>query len=305
MFFIFLVFRAICPTPVQAEESKFFCMIDTTTPLSVFHCRDEAHNSLHKRAVRPLEEVAFTHFLESKGVEIVSSEEYLKRTLLKNISQLIEGPLERLPCGTEYEYRTYSRSKEFNALTPNHPTIKNLKVLAEALHSAGVCDTPVREENFNSIGIHNSDDLIKHFLCISNSESVFGTENIGQGGRGPWGIHPMHNQKADSIAYVSGQQILLKKDGLCHPSQSVVRDENGNEIKTNEAYFNINVISDNAKCAIKLYRTPGSLGGFSAWGTGTNWGSNRHCSKESRERLNFAKHIGALSCCSIACKNAL
>lgn len=282
-------------------------MIDESGEFTVFHCRDDETKTFHKKAVEPILANEFSLFLEEKGVKIVSAEEFLQRTLLENISQLQDGSTEDPSCRfyPEREYRTYYKSKEFNALPANHPAILRLTVLAQAMHDAGVCDIPVRKQNFNSIDVRYSDDLLQQFLCISNSESLFGAENIGMGGRGPWGIHPMHNQKAGTMAYANGTKFKLKKNGICYPGQAIVRDSNGAEIKQNSKYFDPKVILDNARCALIMYQTPGSNGGLAPWGTGDKWGSNRHCSKKERDRLKFSKYLGTLSCCSQACKDQI
>jgi hypothetical protein len=150
----------------------------------------------------------------------------------------------------------------------------------------GVCQVKPEKENYQGIDIRTPDDLLEHFLCISNSESRFGQTNIGMGGRGPWGIHPMHNSARGKICY-----------GL----QSVVRS-GSREIKKNEAYKNPKVIRDNAACALRLYQMNGPGNGFKPWGTGSAWGSNRHCSKATRKKFQFGKYLGALSCCSEECK---
>ncbi len=289
--------------------SPLYCFEDDTKELSVFYCRNDGDGTHAKYPVEPIFAVSFAEHLKSKGVDIVTAEEFMKRSNGNIWDVFAEGALaaaEKMGCpAIEEEYRSYFRYKEFNALSSNDPVIKHLAVLADALHEAGVCDIPVRKENFNSIDVRSKDDLLQHFLCISNSESVFGQSNIGMGGRGPWGINPGHTQRKGTYSYISGSKQKLKKDGICYPSKAVARDENGAELKVNSLYFDEEVILDNAKCALTLYKVDGSLGGFSSWGKGKSWGSNRHCSKTTRDRLKFTKFLGTKACCSSACKDAV
>lgn len=284
--------------------NRVYCFSDESGDTTVYYCRDEKNGTSHRFEFEPLEAPFFELETGEKGVEFIEAEEFIRRTALVDMDSAFNGVM-MAPgtCGAppEREFKSYYRVEEFKRLGSDHPVIEHLRELAKAMHDAGVCEVPVRKENYNSIDVRNRDDLLQQFLCISNSESVFGQRNIGMGGRGPWGIHPMHNQKKGTSAYVDGRTTRLKHDGLCYPSQAVVRDADGDEIKINSRYFEEDVMKDNAACALKLYQREGSLGGFSAWGKGKSWGSNRHCSKKTRDRLNFTKYLGKLACCSKEC----
>lgn len=274
-----------------------FCAIDSETyeDRDVWYCKDPATNSIHTEEVFPILSHGVQVALEERGGRVVSFEEFAVHAKPEELEQLGLSPSgdENL-CPMEVYYRV----DEFNGLPQNHRVVNQLRRLATALHQAGVCDLPVQRQNFNNINIQTSQDVLHHFLCISNSESVFGTRNIGQGGRGPWGIHPMHNQRAGTTAFVDGRTTTLRRDGLCYPSQAVVRDSDGREIRESDRYLNENVILDNARCALTLYRQ----NGFGDWGRGRSWGSNRHCSESTRDRLQFFKNIGALGCCTDECR---
>lgn len=273
-----------------------FCAIDNeSSELTVFYCKDNQGNPVHKEEVEPILAGEIQARLEERHVEIVSIEEFAARVTPEEILAISQGPNTGENACFE---RIYYRTNEFNKLSTNHPVIEQVKILAKALQEAGVCDLPVKKQNFNSINITNSQDVLHHFLCISNSESVFGTRNIGLGGRGPWGIHPAHNQKAGTKAFLDGRTVTLKRNGACHPSQAIVRNSSGVEIKESDRYKAYPVILDNARCAMTLYRERG----FRDWGSTSAWGSNRHCSANTRNRLEFFKHIGALGCCTDACR---
>ncbi|GAB4019548.1 MAG: hypothetical protein Fur0010_21600 [Bdellovibrio sp.] len=303
LIFLFNFFISI----LFANASDQLCGIETKAESTVFHCKDFSTNTSTSREFPALLETEIQKGLEDKGVRVVPMEEYVARTLNSDLELIAIGPSDAVvSClrEIESEHKILYTTREFNALGSDHPTIERLKRLADALHNAGVCKLPVVRQTFNNIDIESSDDLLHHFLCISNSESTFGRDNLGQGGRGPWGIHPMHNQEAGTTAFVDGRNITLTRDGVCLGLQSVVRDRNGAEIRNNSSYTRQEVINDNALCAMRLYQLPngkGGIRGFSDWGTTSRWGSNRHCSKNTRDRLQFIKYLGTKGCCSQAC----
>jgi hypothetical protein len=296
---LFLIF---CVASAQAQGSALFCQVDISGEQFQFRCHDSTEGENYSAAVDPLLAGEFSAKLQDKGVEIVEAEEFLRRTLQNSVSSASQGPRVCEYC-LEREYRSYFRSQEFNALDANSPVIQHLRLLAEALHQAGVCQINPKIENYNDIGINSPDDVLQHFLCISNSESVFGQRNIGMGGRGPWGIHPMHNLKKGSS--IPGSSRRMDRDGLCYGTQAVVRDKNGAEIKQTQAYRTPEVIRDNAACALKIYQFNASQDGFRAWGTSKSWGSNRHCSLTTKRKYKFKKILGKLACCTNACRSSL
>jgi hypothetical protein len=283
---------------LNAKASDYICTIYSGDEQSTFYCIDSKNQIMFDQSVEPISEYGYQLSLEDQGVEFVSPEVFAAKATQSGLTALTKP--EPKACYEE----VYYRSGEFNKLPSNHAAINSLKELAKSLHSAGVCNLPV-SSGLPDLGIKNSDDILEHFLCISNSESVFGTRNIGQGGRGPWGIHPMHNQKAGTRAFTDGKTVTLKKNGVCYPGKAVVRDASGKEIKDSKLYMANDVRLDNAKCAMTLYKQGDGKGirGFKDWGTGSAWGSNRHCTKKMRTSMNFGKFLGELSCCSASCKS--
>ena len=282
------------------------CTTVVKSSITQFHCYDTKTGQSFFREVDTLAAQSIITSMEKSGVAMLGYGEFLALSSRGMIEGIITGPNELVV--KECLHNVFYRENEFNALSIDHATIDRLKELTRALHEAGVCEIPVVEQEFNNINIKNSDDVLRHFLCISNSESVFGRDNIGQGGRGPWGIHPMHNLPNGSRVNVGGSVIQLKEDGLCYPSQAVVRNSNNDEVKVNERYHNYEVRLDNAKCAIKLYsfnHPSHGVMGFRDWGRNGSWGSNRHCSQGNRENLDFSKYLGELSCCSQTCKDEI
>lgn len=275
-----------------------FCTIDESKENSFFYCKDPRTHTNHVQEIEPIYVNDMIRRLEDSGGEIVSSDEFVARVTEEELFQMIQGPNKVADEGMACLHRAYYRTNQFNKLPVNSEITDQLKTLARALHEANVCELPVKRQDFNDINIRSQQDVLHHFLCISNSESVFGTRNIGLGGRGPWGIHPMHNQSKGTRAFVDGRTVTLKRNGVCYPGNAIVRTPAGVEIKESNRYKNYDVIVANAKCAMTLYKAKG----FIDWGMGTVWGSNRHCSKTTRDRLQFFKHIGALGCCTDACR---
>lgn len=157
--------------------SPLYCFEDDTKELSVFYCRNDGDGTYAKYPVEPLFAASFSEHLKSRSVDIVTAEEFMMRSNGNIWEVFAEGAVaasDKMGCpAIDEEYRSYFRYKEFNALSSNDPVIQHLEVLVDALHEAGVCDVSVRKENFNSIDVRSKDDLLQHFLCISNSESFW------------------------------------------------------------------------------------------------------------------------------------
>ncbi|MAF78020.1 MAG: hypothetical protein CME60_07645 [Halobacteriovoraceae bacterium] len=284
----------------SAEAGESYCSIHQGEESSDFYCFDSVSKTAFKKEVNPLEEEYWKREFEDRGVAIISVEDYSQRIVVDGVEQILGAG--SAPGGSCLE-KVYYRVDEFNALPTSHSTVQNVIALARALHQAGVCELDVKGQSFNGINISSPDDVLHQFLCISNSESVFGTRNIGMGGRGPWGIHPMHNQAAGTRAFTGGRTVTLDRNGVCYGlPRAIVRDSNGREIKESNRYRDPAVQLQNAQCAMILYRQ----NGFRDWGTSNAWGSNRHCSASTRNRLQFNKHLGPeLGCCTQSCKSRL
>jgi len=266
--------NVICSYDERETETTFFCMNKETKKPMDYTVPSIAHKSV-------LDDIS------ANGARLVKMDEYLAEASPYMVLDLAEGPNKSIRSCWMFEKIAFTVD-QFNDLPPSDPAIDRLKSLAQAMKDAGVCKVQVHNENYLNIGVTNNDELLHQFLCIANNESTLGKDNIGIGGRGPWGINPIHNNKRGS---------------LCYGTQAVVRDANGNEDKAdkkrnNRRYMTDAVRLDNAKCALKLYE---ANNGLRDWGKTKKWGSNRHCSKTTRDRLQFMKHLGPLGCCSQAC----
>ncbi len=284
-----------------ASERNDYCLIERNDNSSVFYCFLKENSRVVRQEVSPIDESTWKASLEDGGVLFFEDLEFSSQMAVDALQAITET---MISCNETMGYENvYYRVDEFNRLPSSASAVQKVRELATALHRAGVCEVNVQSQNFNSINIQTPDDVLHHFLCISNSESVFGTRNIGMGGRGPWGIHPMHNQARGTRAFTGGKTVTLPRNGICYDlPRSVVRNSNGVERKVSSLYEDPEVQFQNAKCAIRLYQQKG----FRDWGTGSSWGSNRHCSASTRNRLEFNKHLGAdLGCCTQRCKDRL
>lgn len=176
---------------------------------------------------------------------------------------------------------------EFNSLGSNSPHIARARAVANAMKQAGICRQAIKRDNTGlGLQITNHDQLLQHFLCVSNHESTFGrgVDNIGQGGRGPFGINPIH---------------VRNSGGICDDLTQAVQSDSGTRAQRGARYENATVRRQNAQCALRLY----DANGYRDWGTSrTSWGTNRFCSARERGRYNFERNLGEAACCSQACK---
>ncbi len=279
-----------------------YCVIQQKAATSDFYCYVKESDRVIGKSVSPLEEYMVRRKLEDKGVKFFDKDLEFTTQLATDAFKAIAGKI--IECSeSEKLEKVYYQVDQFNRLPASSEAVQSVKKLARALHKAGVCNVDVKQQSFNGINISSADDVLHQFLCISNSESVFGRDNIGMGGRGPWGIHPMHNQAKGTRAFTGGKTVTLKKNGICYDyPKAIVRDGNGVERKVSSLYRDPEVQYQNARCALILY----NQNGFRDWGTGQSWGSNRHCSASTRNRLEFNKHLGAeLGCCTQSCKDRL
>lgn len=290
----------------EQDFSNYTCTIDNTGELTQFKCLNRTKgddsawflqegDQAFIKEVEPIIADDIKAELKERGVSFLDPLSFTALSFFDVVDSLNRQSLgESNACFQKIAYT----SKEFAALPDNHSTIKRLKKLADALKEAGICSASIKSDNTShGIDDQNHDDLLEHFLCISNSESTFGRDNIGMGGRGPWGIHPMHNQPKGTSAFTGGKTVTLKKNQLCYPSKAIVRDSNGREIKESKRYENYEVQVANATCALKLYKQSG----YAPWGKGHKWGSNRHCSRSDKNRFKFKKFLKEKACCSKSC----
>ncbi len=149
----------------------------------------------------------------------------------------------------------------------------NLIKLATALKSAGVCSASIPKNNTGfPLGISNNTQLLKYFLCVSNSESTFGNDNRGPGGFGPWGAHKtVHTKKGAACA---GMTNAFTSDGTQYMKDPAL-------------------LARNASCTLKiLEKSPNDYG---PWGTkgGSFPGSNKHCTRDIVDKqYKFEELIG-------------
>lgn len=286
--------------PLSLSADDYICTIDDTeADKSTFYCYDKGTGGGHVESVDPFLEESLRRHLIENGVTFYNPTEFVGH-LAHPVQYMLNHHAGRAVNSCESVFsQVYYRLHEIDRFNVNHPTVARIRELADAMHEAGVCNVPVINGNYHNINIRNQDDVLQHFLCISNSESVFGRDNLGIGGRGPWGIHPMHNQRRGTRAHVDGRMTTLPRDGVCLGLQSTVRNSAGEEIRTNSRYRDPAVIRDNARCALILYQ---NNGGYRPWGTTSAWGSNRHCSSSNRQRINFERLIGSRACCTDACR---
>lgn len=128
-----------------------------------------------------------------------------------------------------------------------------------AFKSQGICELPLNKTYVSELGISNHTDLLHHFLCLADKESLFNRTPDGVGGNGLIGINKVH----------------FKSNGLC-PGM------NANLVKKD--------INKNIECAFRLYNRSGKQGGLHAWGKpgSAPWGSNRSCGKVRRDAYKFS-----------------
>ena len=273
-FFILTVVSSQLQADGAYSLERGICGWEQEANLSIYYCLDleQGDYSIRRIDREADRKAAISAQLIDQGFKILPFDSFL--------DWVASGHLEEI-AGSWWQL-FFFRPGQFNNLRPQDPTIVRLKKLATTLHRVGVCQLPVVRANYRNINIRTSNDVLLHFLCIANSESVFGLRNIGLGGRGPWGINPIHTTRR----------------GLCYQQapRAVLRNASGQEIKDSARYLSDPaVLEDNARCALVLYR---HANGFASWGTSRdNWGSNRHCAASVRGQLDFKKFLGELASC--------
>lgn len=266
---------------VEVTGKNLYCTVDASGELSVFYCADGNTKEEYIHSVDPLLEREIIQGMKEENIDVVDSVEYFKRNFKHEMEGVSKLGIPPVACFERVGYKT----SEFTALPQGHKTIMRVQELVSVLKEAGVCSIDVEKESYLGIDIKNNDDVLEHFLCISNNESTFGNgrDNIGDGGRGPFGINPIHNDEPGDP---------------CYPGQAVRRDSRGRELKDYKLYLNRVTRLANARCAIELYKRKG----FTDWSETRKWGSNRHCDRDKKKRFNFSKYLGAEMCCTSACR---
>jgi hypothetical protein len=271
----------------ETDYSRFICTVDESGPASVFYCSHLDTGESFTQSVSPIEQSEIVATMKESGIQFTEMLDYIARVSGQALIAIREAGSQVSSCFKHVQYTV----NEFNSLPTNHPTIVRVKELASVLKEAGVCELPiyssVNRDPFN-LGIQNNDDLLAHFLCIANTESTFGRgrDNIGMGGRGPWGIHPTEHDGRGEI---------------CDDLNPIARLPSGVEDRNGARYENRPARLANAKCALRLYA---KKEGLRDWGQSNgSWGSNRRCSKAQRDRFHFTGFLKADACCSQQCKN--
>lgn len=274
------IFAGLGEAPDSAVSS-YVCTVDERTEMTKFLCLDKITGERFDQDVEPIEAMDAMATLRDNGVEFITSDQPNYTVLL---AQFFPGFDPTRACFQQIQFTI----EEFNRLGQSSPHIRRAQAVATALKNAGVCSQTIRRDNTNlGLQITNHDQLLQHFLCVSNHESTFGrgTDNLGRGGRGPFGINPIH---------------VRNSGGICDDLTRAVLPDTGDRTERGARYENATVREQNARCALRLY----NANGYRDWGTSTtSWGTNRHCSARLRARYNFERNLGAAACCSQTCRD--
>lgn len=295
--FILLNFLSFCAaasnlgeTSSQSEELSFIsCSVTHSDWLSTVTCIDELTSEQFSQNVEPIQLNDLIASLRENGA-VFNDDRYNRQLVTSAVLRTNEFGVFPQQCFDQIRFT----AQQFNRLGTRDSNILRAKSIARALKAADVCRRPIKSDNTRlGLGISNNDQLLQHFLCISNGESTFGrgADNIGMGGRGPFGIHPT---------------LHTGSGGICANINPIVATEETRTARTNRtkaqrgaSYENAAVRRDNAECALRLYER----NGYRDWGTkSTNWGTNHECNSSQRASFNFEKNLGVDACCSDACR---
>lgn len=273
------------------QGSDFICAVDESHPtITNIMCINKTNGERFDQEVEPIDLQATLSTLRQEGITILGEEDTGFSELLSLFA------MSPNPSSTCFQ-RIYYTPQAFNAFGANSPNIARARIIAGTLKRAGVCDETVRRDNSNlGLRITDNDDLLQHFLCIANHESTFGLgkDNIGLGGRGPFGIHPTLHTQAGGICDDLTPIVRAGEPRAGNRNLSVAE-----RTRLGRPYEALNIRRDNAMCAIRLYRQ----NGYTDWGTSRrSWGTNHSCSATERARFNFETKLGAAACCSDACR---
>ncbi len=272
-----------------SDFNNVSCTVTRSDWLSTVTCLDEITGEQHSQQIEPIQLNELIARLRENGATF-NEDRYNQQLLSSAVIRSNEFGVIPQQCFDQIRFT----AREFNRLRSDDSNIIRAKAIARALKDAGVCTQTIKRDNSGlSIGVSNNDQLLQHFLCISNGESTFGrgADNIGMGGRGPFGIHPT---------------LHTGSRGLCSDISPIVRSQETSSAKRDRtraqrgaSYENARVRQDNATCALRLY----NQNGYRDWGTSsTNWGTNHECNSSQRASFNFERNLGADACCSDTCR---
>tara|TARA_R110000868_G_scaffold25366_6_gene98880 strand:- start:2808 stop:3737 length:930 start_codon:yes stop_codon:yes gene_type:complete len=296
-FFLILLFSSssfassLGEAPDQSQDAfPVTCSVTHSDWLSTVTCIDTLTSQQYSQNVEPIQLNDLIARLRENGA-IFDDQRYSGQLITSAVLRSDEFGNFRQMCFEEIRFT----SSEFNRLTSRSGDLARARAIATALKDAGVCTQAIQRDTTGlNIGVSNNDQLLQHFLCIANGESTFGrgADNIGMGGRGPFGIHPTEHTGSGGIC--SGLSAIVASEETTSAKRNRTRAQRG------AAYENATVRRDNARCALRLY----ARRNYRDWGrSNTSWGTNHECSASQRARFNFERQLGEAACCSEACKS--
>ena len=267
------------------------CSVTHSDWLSTITCIDPLTSEQYSHKVEPIQLRELVARLRENGA-VFDEQKYNDQLFTNAVLRSDEFGNFRQMCFEEIGFE----ASAFNRLTSSSSDLSRVRAIATALKQAGVCSQEIKRDTTGlNIGVSNNDQLLQHFLCISNGESVFGrgADNIGMGGRGPFGIHPQHAERgkicSDIKAIITSEEPRAGRRNL----------SSAERLRIGRLYEPANIRRDNAKCALRLYEQSN----YRDWGrSSTTWGTNHECSATQRARFNFERQLGEAACCSEACK---
>ncbi|MBH46848.1 MAG: hypothetical protein CME71_01615 [Halobacteriovorax sp.] len=265
------------------------CSVTHSDWLSTVSCIDQLTSEQYSHSVEPIQLNDLIARLRENGA-VFDEERYNGQLITSAVLRSDEMGNFKPLCFEQIRYT----SSEFNRLSRSSSDLSRARAIATALKDAGVCSQAIQRDTTGlNIDVSNNDQLLQHFLCIANGESTFGrgADNIGMGGRGPFGIHPTEHTGRNGIC--SGLSPIVTAEETASAKRNRTKAQRG------ASYENATVRRENARCALRLY----SRNNYRDWGrSNTSWGTNHECSASQRARFNFERQLGEAACCSEACK---
>lgn len=289
--FSFSTFASEIGEDNQQEQnlSSVSCSVALSDWLSTITCLDEISGEQFSQKVEPIQVNDLVASLRENGA-VFNDNRYTQQLITNAVMRSDEFGVFPKQCFDKVRFTV----GEFNRLRSNDSNITRAKAIARALKAAGVCQQTIKRDNTGlGLGISNSDQLLQHFLCISNGESTFGrgADNIGMGGRGPFGIHPTE--------HTGPGEICADINPIVRAEETSTAKRTRTKAQRGASYENAATRRDNATCALRLYESRG----YRDWGTkSTTWGTNHECNAQQRASFNFERNLGADACCSDACR---